>query len=152
MNPEVVETVERYLSELFEILGESVHVQVVRQSDRDLALNLEGTAIFAQADAKTLRSLSYLAEIAVRRRLGMRIRIDLDVDGRRQQHIAELQAQARAWAERARGENRKIELEPMETYERKAIHEALSDVEGVRTYSVGRGGERRLIIEPTDAY
>ncbi len=51
-------------------------------------------------------------------------------------------------AEEVRGERKRIRLNPMEPWERKAIHEALSGLASVRTHSEGRGAERRVIIEP----
>jgi spoIIIJ-associated protein len=89
-----------------------------------------------------------LAEIAVLRRTGAAVRITLDVNRQRERHLQELRQMARRWAEEVLLEGQPMELEPMGAQERKAIHEALSGVAGVRTYSKGRGKGRRVVIEP----
>ncbi len=53
-------------------------------------------------------------------------------------------------AEEVMRERKRVRLNPMEPYERRAVHEALQDMPGVRTYSEGSAEERRVIIEPTD--
>lgn len=151
MKPEAVDAARDYFHRLLEILGESGRIEVFRETERELGLNLQGVQAFADADAQTLRSLGYLAEIALRRQHDERVHIELDVNGRRKAQLTELRASARAWAQEALRENRKIELDPMAAFERKAIHEALSDVTGVKTYSVGRGNKRRLVIEPVQS-
>lgn len=150
MTPEAVDAARNYFYELLAILGESGQVEVFRETDRELGLDLQGVQTFADADAQTLRSLGYLAEIALRREHGERLHIELDVNGRRKAQLTELRAEARAWAQEALRDNRKVELDPMAAFERKAIHEALSDVTDVKTYSVGRGAKRRIVIEPID--
>ena len=42
--------------------------------------------------------------------------------------------------------NKSITLEPMNAYERKILHTELQDSEFVKTYSVGEGDRRRVVI------
>lgn len=148
MNENVKQAVTEYLVGLLKVLDEAAEVQHIRETERELFVNLQGVKTFDGKDSKTLRSLSYLVEIAVRRRLGVGIRVQLDVDRYRERRTRELQELAYRLAEEAVREGRSIPLEPMENYERKAIHEVLSDHPGVRTYSEGQGSERHVIIEP----
>ena len=148
MKPEAVDAARDYFHRLLEILGESGQIEVFRETEREIGLNLQGVQAFADADPQTLRSLGYLAEIALRRRHDERVHIELDVNGRRKAQLADLRANARAWAQEALRDNRKVELDPMAAFERKAIHEALGDISSVKTYSVGRGTKRRIVIEP----
>ena len=41
---------------------------------------------------------------------------------------------------------KQVTLEPMTSYERKIIHTKLQDSEKVRTYSIGEGDKRRVVI------
>ncbi len=148
MNPEAVDAARNYFYQLLDILGETGQVEVFRETDRELGLNLQGIQTFAEADPQTLRSLGYLAEIALRRQHDERVHIELDVNGRRKAQLAELRSDARTWAHEAQRTGRKVEFDPMAAFERKAIHEALSDFTSVKTYSVGRGPKRRIVIEP----
>jgi len=112
------------------------------------AIDAQGVEALRRMDVRAIDALAYLAEIAVRRRTGVAVHLRLDVNRQRAHRLEELKRLALRWAEQARLENRPIELEPMEAQERKAIHEALSRVRGVRTYSKGKGTDRRVVIEP----
>ncbi len=148
MNEQIKQAVEQYFRGLLTVLGETAEIQYKKEGENELFINLQGVSTFDGLDAKLLRALSYLAEIAMRRRLGTGIRIHLDINNQWAKRLAEIQQLARRLADEAVRESKKIQLDPMETYERKAIHEALSGFEGVRTYSEGRGAERRVVIEP----
>ncbi|MCS6903247.1 MAG: SpoIIIJ-associated protein Jag, partial [Candidatus Bipolaricaulota bacterium] len=76
------------------------------------------------------------------------LRIHADADGYRERRQAELRELALKLAEEAVRERKTIVLDPMEAYERKAIHEALSQFPAARSRSEGSGEERRVVIEP----
>jgi spoIIIJ-associated protein len=149
MREEVKRAVEEYFQGLLELLGEEAEIQLKRETERELFINLQGVQTFDGSDPKTLRALSYLVEISLRRRLGVGVKIHLDANGYKERRIAELKQLALKLAEEAVRRSKRIQLDPMETYERKAIHEALGSYEGVRTYSEGKGRGRHVIIEPT---
>jgi len=73
----------------------------------------------------------------------------LDVNGALRAREEALATRARELARRAVREKRRIELEPMPPGERRIVHLALADFPGVRTYSVGEGEKRHVVIEPT---
>jgi Predicted RNA-binding protein len=62
-----------------------------------------------------------------------------------------LLARVLAIAEKVKAEKRSVELEPMPPKDRRLIHLALASFPGVRTYSVGKGQNRRVVIAPEEA-
>ncbi len=141
--------IEEYFRGLLGVLGEPrAQIEWLGEGRRSFRLNLQGVEALRQADLAAIDALAYLAEIAVLRRTGAAVRITLDVNRQRERHLQELRQMARRWAEEVLLEGQPMELEPMGAQERKAIHEALSGVAGVRTYSKGRGKGRRVVIEP----
>jgi spoIIIJ-associated protein len=75
----------------------------------------------------------------------------VDVNGRWSARREELTSLARRAAERAIREGKKVKLRPMPPEDRRVIHLALADFPGVRTYSVGKGNGRRVVVEPENA-
>jgi len=152
MRPEVERAIREYLGGLLRILGESPGVEVTLEEEGGAILvDLRGFETFSGQDRELLRALGYLLELSLKRQLRLResLRVHLDVNGYRRQRREELRRMALKLAEEVKRERKRIRLNPMEPWERKAIHEALSEFSGVRTYSEGRGPERRVIIEPT---
>jgi spoIIIJ-associated protein len=59
-----------------------------------------------------------------------------------------LSEQAHALAAEVRADGKPRTTTPLNAYERRLIHVALSQVEGVVTYSVGEGADRRVTVAP----
>ena len=101
-------------------------------------------------EADQLRSdLTRVIRLYLRAR-GASTPVIVDVNGRWSARREELVSLARRAAERALREKRKVKLRPMPPEDRRVIHLTLADFPGVRTYSVGKGGGRRVVVEPED--
>jgi spoIIIJ-associated protein len=68
--------------------------------------------------------------------------------GFREQRDAALAEEARTLAREVRGDGRPRTTEPLNAYERRVVHLALSDEPDVTTYSVGEEGARRVTVAP----
>ncbi len=147
MDTAVTQAVESFLQELFQIAGETARLRLTK-SEQELSIDLQGAQVFVGQNQRALRALAHLVEIYLKRTLHLDISVQIDADGFREHRRAELREMALQLAEEALREHKRIVLDPMEPYERKAIHEALSQVSRVRTYSEGQGEERRVVIEP----
>ncbi len=97
---------------------------------------------------QTLEALQELTRVAVGQRLGARCRVMVDVEGYRKRRRSRLAAKARDLAKRVQQTGREVELEPMNPYERKVVHDAVASVGGVESSSRGEEPERRVVIRP----
>jgi spoIIIJ-associated protein len=70
----------------------------------------------------------------------------LDVENYRERRHAHLEREAKSAANKVVETGKEIVLEPMPAGDRKIIHNFLKSLEGVRTYSRGREGERQVIV------
>lgn len=97
-------------------------------------------------DGQTLEAIQELTRMAVGRRLDQRVRVIVDVDDYRKHHEARLVELARELADRVLETEQEEELPPMNSYERKLVHDAVSGVEGIETESRGIDPERYVVI------
>jgi spoIIIJ-associated protein len=74
------------------------------------------------------------------------IRIRLDVDGYRTKREIQLRDMAQRAADRAKKIHRPVSLEPMNSYERHIIHEALQNISGISTRSSGTEPNRHIVV------
>ncbi len=118
------------------IEGESVTVDVTGE-DLGVLIGRRG---------QTLDALQELARTAIQRRLRSRVRLVVDVEGYRARRRDSLADYARSIAERARSRGTEIELEPMSSWDRKIVHDAVADVEGVTSFSEGVDPNRKVVI------
>jgi spoIIIJ-associated protein len=84
----------------------------------------------------------------VGRRLGQPCRVIVDVTGYRQRRAEQLAELAETLAAEVRETQEPVTLEAMPANERRLVHIALADDDEVRTYSIGEGDERRVVISP----
>lgn len=77
-------------------------------------------------------------------------RVIIDVEGWRKQKEDELTQSAKHWAEQVLETKKEIELEPMSPWQRRIVHMAISEMEGVESESVGEGRDRHIVIKLTD--
>jgi spoIIIJ-associated protein len=111
-------------------------------------VRLEGAdAFLLEDDAEVLQALEHLLQRALGERFGGG-RLVLDATGYRAAREARLAGQARAWAEEVRRSGRARELPPMNAYDRRLVHLAMTGEPGVRSFSVGEGSRRRVTIAP----
>jgi spoIIIJ-associated protein len=97
---------------------------------------------------QTLEALQELTRVAVGHRSGARCRVIVDVEDYRKRQRSRLAAKARDVAKRVSRTGREEELEPMNPYERKVVHDAVAGVSGVESVSRGQDPDRRVVIRP----
>ena len=100
---------------------------------------------------ETLDALQYLTRLFVNRSVGEGKRVSLNVGDYRERRAETLKALAGRQAARALKIGRNSVLEPMNPYERRIIHTAIQEIEGVTSHSVGEGDNRRVVIVPENA-
>jgi spoIIIJ-associated protein len=106
----------------------------------------EGLGVLIGRRGQTLEALQELTRTVVQRRLRSRAPLLVDVEGYRARRRASLDEYARSIAHRAKERGTDIELEPMNSFERKIVHDAVSEVDGATSYSEGEEPLRKVIV------
>ncbi len=97
---------------------------------------------------ETLRSVQFMVNLLVSRKVQKWPQIVVDVGNYRQRRQESLEGLARRMAERVRQSGRPLTLEPMGAYERRIVHLALRADPSVYTESSGEGEHRKVVIYP----
>jgi spoIIIJ-associated protein len=115
-------------------------VQVVFEGrDSDLLL---------ERNADLLLSIEYIAHRWLRLDPHFFDHVQLDCQDYRAVRAAELRLSARLAAERVRDTRQPFRFNPMSPRERRIVHLALRDFQGIRTESEGAGDRRQVVIHP----
>ncbi|MEV4311506.1 R3H domain-containing nucleic acid-binding protein [Actinocrispum sp. NPDC049592] len=97
-----------------------------------------------------LEALQELTRLAVQQETGVRSRLMLDIAGWRAERREELRDLGKASAEKVLKTGEKVRLQPMTPFERKVVHDAVAEIEGVHSESEGEDPRRRVVIFPKD--
>ncbi len=99
----------------------------------------------------TLNSLQDLTRLAVQQQTGERSRVMVDIAGYREQRRKEIRELAERAIEEVRATGDEIELEAMNPFERKVVHDAAAEA-GLLSDSEGMGRKRHVVIKPADDF
>jgi spoIIIJ-associated protein len=103
------------------------------------------------AEGRATEAIQLLANQAAGRLSDDPKRVVVDAEGDRERREEFLGRMGERAARRARDTGRAVALDPMNARDRRGIHMALREMEGIATMSVGEGGYRQVVVVPEGA-
>lgn len=147
-----VEVIEDFLDGLVEAFGLSAEIGNESVDDDVVEIRVEGDdlGLLIGPKGQTLAAIGELGRTVAQRRLAgpHQGRVRLDVSGYRKRRAEALTRFAQQVAEDVKETGVPKVLEPMSPVDRKVVHDALTDVDGVRTASEGEDHRRRVVVLP----
>lgn len=136
-----------YLERLLDIVDYDGDIDLDVENGR-AAVAIVGTdlSLLVGPRGETLDALQELTRLAVQQQTGVRSRLMLDVSGHRQERREQLQKLAAEAATRVLESGEPNRLSPMNPFERKVVHDAISAIEGVASESEGEEPSRRVVV------
>jgi len=143
------------LSWILQGMGMDAEVECLDRDDQIL-LNVicgEDSNLLIGRKGQTLEALqTIVTRITARKfpRVGAgQARILVDIEGYRERRRANLVDMALRVAEEVRESGEEACLDPLNSYERYLVHDALKDEAGIATHSEGEGAVKQIIISPS---
>lgn len=126
-----------------------LHVTVTgTEAGEGIRVDIEGEGseafLFQRGDA--LRALQTIVNTAFRRQLGEDGRVLVDCQGFRRDKDAELRQTAKYLAEKVLQSGTAQEMGPLNSYERRIVHLAVAEIQGVSSESIGDASVKKVII------
>ena len=142
-----------FVEGLLDALDLPGHLKIRILDDEDQAeveiVDVGGGALIGRR-GQTLEAIQELLRSAMQREFQQRSRVKVDVEGYRARRLEKLLEKAEDAIEDALDTGEPQRLEPMDVFERKAVHRLVGDHEGVASRSQGREPGRRVVIEVED--
>ena len=151
-NPTKVDIAVKYIKDVLTVMGiENVTCEVTdTENGCEIELNGDGLEEAIGKKGELLDSLQYLSSLVSNKVDREYFRITIDSNGFREKRKAQLEQLAVKIANNVKKNGRSTALEPMNPYERRIIHAAVSDIEGVTSKSTGEDPYRKVIISSTE--
>jgi spoIIIJ-associated protein len=140
----------KFIDELVAAFSFTGTTELIEDGD-DLEIRVHGDnlGLLVGPRGTTLQAVQDLARVASQRRLGDHdTRLRVDIGGYRQRRKEALDRFAVQMAGEVKQSGVARVLEPMSSADRKIVHDALSEVEGITTRSEGDDPYRRVVITP----
>lgn len=137
------------LREILSFFGEDkVSIDEYDGDEGELILDVNGgdLAVLIGRHGRTLDALQMVLSSLLSSKLKFHYPIVVDIEGYKNRRKQKLRSLARSSAERAKRQGGRVSLPPMNAYERRLVHIALVDDEGVTTHSEGEEPNRHVVV------
>lgn len=124
-----------------------------REEGEDIIIDLDcgdDYGIVIGRRGETLDAIQYLTRLVVNKCSDDYKRVSINIGDYREKREKTLISLAHKNAAKVAKYGRNVTLEPMNPFERRIIHTAVQDVEGVTSHSVGTDADRRVVITLKD--
>ncbi|MEO5838156.1 MAG: RNA-binding cell elongation regulator Jag/EloR [Acidimicrobiales bacterium] len=148
-----VRITEEFAKGLVQAFGYEAQTTTETAEDQESAeVRIEGgeLGLLIGPKGRTLAAINEISRAVVLRQLDAAPegRVHVDISGYRQRRREALERFARSVAEEVVSSGRAKALEPMSAADRKVVHDAVGEIDGVQTSSEGEEPSRRVVISP----
>jgi spoIIIJ-associated protein len=142
--------IEDLLTNVLGMMGVSSQVSVRVEDDvHKVEIDTAGAdGLLIGKKGQNLEALEHLLRRMVGKQLRRSVRMQIDVGGYRQRRVAALKSKAVSMAARVKASGKEMQVEPLSAAERRIIHLALVGDPQVKTYTIGDGELKSVVIAP----
>lgn len=145
---DILDEIKAYLKSLVEGLGLSVEFESnLRDDSYNIKMYSDNNPILIGKNGQTLKALETLIKQKLLKDWNMFVKVSLDVEDYKEKRIAYLEKLAIRTAKEVKNTKIDVTLENMNSYERRIIHNKLTDFKGITTISEGEEPNRHIIIK-----
>ena len=143
------EEIKDYLNDVVTKLGLEVKFEVSKNEEYYvIKMYSNNNPILIGRNGNTLRALEEICKAYIKSKYDIYYKITLDVENYRSRKEKGIERLAIRLAKEVRNTKEQIEMDNMTSYERRIVHNALTNFKGVKTESEGVEPNRHVVIKP----
>jgi len=147
----VVEFIKGYIKEVTKLMGIDANLET-RERDGNLSITIysDNNNVLIGKNGKNMDALSVIVRQAIYLELGRYYNFNLDIGEYKVKQQRNLESFAKQIARDVYKSKVEAKLDPMNSYERRIIHNILNDDKRVSTSSVGEEPNRCIVVKPKE--
>ena len=148
---EVVKHIKEYILKTLKDMGFNVNIEVKNKEEvPKYIIFSDNDALLIGKNGKNLKALSILVSQHLNNELGKNYKFTIDVNEYKEKREKSLERLAKRIAREVRTSKLEAKLDSMNSYERRIIHNALTNYKGVFTESEGEEPNRYVVVKPKE--
>jgi spoIIIJ-associated protein len=148
---DVVVFIKDYLKSLTKDMGLDVQFESkIREEQITIKMYSNNNSILIGHNGQTLKALTTVVKQVIYNEIGEYPYLILDVENYKEKQVKYLERLAKNIAREVGHTKNPVELENMNSYERRIIHNILSDNKYVYTESIGEEPNRHVVVKPKE--
>jgi len=148
---EVIKFIKDFLTSLLKDLGYTANIEVkTKEQVPNYIIYSDNDALLIGKAGKNLNALSIIVNQALKKEIRVPFKFILDVSDYKENHQKQLEILAKKVAREVATTKVEVQLDSMNSYERRIVHNILTNNKKVYTESVGEEPNRKVVIKPRD--
>lgn len=145
---ELLDEIKNYLKEVIENMGLEIQFESsIREDTFEVTLYSNNNSILIGKNGQNLKALETIVRAKINGDWGVNPKIVLDVENYKEKKIQNLERLAIRVAKEVRATKVDVALDNMNSFERRVIHNKLTNFKGVSTISEGEEPNRHVVIK-----
>ena len=146
---DINDVIKEFLKEIIENMGLEVSFETTTKDERTtIKMYSNNNPIVIGKNGHTLKALETLAKQKIQNDTGIFYKINLDVSNYKEKIQKSIERLAKNTAREVAKTKIPVALDNMTSYERRIVHNVLTDFKGVKTESEGEEPNRHVVIKP----
>ena len=148
---DIIDFIKEYLQKLTHDIGIGINLEVKkRENNLSITILSDNNALLIGKNGRTMDALNTILRQAIYAKFGFYYKFVLDVGEYKEKQQHNLERLAKQLAQEVARTKVEAKLDPMNSYERRIIHNALNDFKKVYTESEGTEPNRYVVIKPKE--
>jgi len=145
---DICEYLKDYLKKLISDMGIDVNFETkIREKTIEIKMISDNNPILIGRNGQTLKALECILMQVVNKETSKHVRIMLDVECYKEKQVRRLERLAINLAKDCVRTKTDVHMDSMNAYERRIVHNKLTNFKGVKTESIGEEPNRHLVIK-----
>ena len=148
---ELIKFIKEYIYSLVKNMGFSVQIEIFNKEETPIyKIYSDNDALLIGKDGKNLKALQHIVIQAIKKETNNNFKVVLDVNKKQKKKEKHLEFLAKKVAREVATTKVEVKLDSMNSYERRIIHNALTNNKKVYTESTGEEPNRCVVIKPRE--
>jgi spoIIIJ-associated protein len=151
LKSDVLEFSKEYIKNIIEGMGLKVQLETQRKENcLKIIIHSDNSSILIGKGGRTLSSIQNLLKAVISKETMMHINVILDVENYKEKQQRNIERLAIKLAKEVVKTKEPVTMDSMNSYERRLVHNALTNFKGIITESEGEEPNRKVVIKPAE--
>lgn len=145
---EIIEYISEYIQNLSRCMKINIESEILESEDIfKVTLVSDQNAILIGKEGRTLNSIQLLLKQSIKNKIGLSLKINVDVANYKVKKLKNIEYQVKKIISEVQSTKITAALDSMNSYERRFVHNLVSEYKNLTTESIGEGRDRRVTIK-----
>jgi spoIIIJ-associated protein len=143
--------IKEYINEFFKELGKSMNIDIetevlYKNDSYNITLLTSNNSLLIGKEGKNLQAIQTLLRQSLKVKTNMPIKLNIDISNYKEKKLKQLEREVKKIAKEVQKTKVDVSLDPMNSYERRYIHNVINEWNNISTESEGEGKDRHIVI------